>query len=173
MKGHTTVSVVSRRPLIAPNYSLTAFNCILKRDFMDMVIEKYCELGVTEIVPVISNRSIGVVNDSTLERYRNISVAAVLQSEQEFVPSVTKPVKLEAITESDGDSLLFYERGDGKFPKIVHRKVRFIIGPEGGFAAGEVEYLESIGFQSVTPISSVLKAETAAIVFAGLIRVML
>lgn len=45
-----------------------------------------------------------------------------------------------------------------------------IIGPEGGFEPEEAEMLKGKGFRSVSPFKPILKAETAAVVFTGLVR---
>ena len=58
-------------------------------------------------------------------------------------------------------------------PKIISRNVSMIIGPEGGFTDKEYNYLINAGFKPYTPIDTILKAETAAVLFAGMIRLSL
>ena len=55
-------------------------------------------------------------------------------------------------------------------PSISSSDVSLIIGPEGGFEAEEAEMLVSKGFTPCTPLSAVLKAETASVLFTGMIR---
>ena len=58
-------------------------------------------------------------------------------------------------------------------PEITSRNISMIIGPEGGFTDKEYNYLLNAGFKAYTPIDTILKAETAAVLFAGMIRLAL
>jgi len=167
----TSLEILSERPAVKPSYSLAVYQCVLKREYMDFAVEKYAELGVTEIIPVISARSMKDVKDKSFSRYHDIAVKAVLQSENEHVPVIMPPVELADIQADNAEKLLFYERKEGKEPlKIQSRDVAMIIGCEGGFEDAEVETLKSKGFRVVSPFTPVLKAETAAVVFTGLVR---
>jgi 16S rRNA (uracil1498-N3)-methyltransferase len=169
-KREIIVKIVKKTPISPPKYTFRVFQCLMKREYMDSVIEKYTELGVTEIVPVISQYSMTELKDSALNRYNEIAKRAALQSERERLPAISPAVKLSSIRPIDGDNILFYERGEISAPTLKTTNVQIVIGAEGGFAADEVEYLTGVGFTSCTPIQSVLKAETAAVVFAGVVR---
>lgn len=165
---------VSKRPLSKPAYSFTVYQCLVKREYMETVVEKYAELGVTRIVPVLAGRSQGGLQDKQRERLSSIATMAALQSENEHITEVAAPVKIDAVTACEGDNFLFYERGEtGQLPLCRAASVSMIIGPEGGFTPEEVEMLTAKGFASYTPLSAILKAETAGILFAGYIRMML
>ncbi|WP_265823081.1 RsmE family RNA methyltransferase [Geovibrio ferrireducens] len=167
----TLLDILTERPVVRPDYRLSVYQCVLKREYMDFAVEKYAELGVTEIIPVISARSMKDVKDKSFGRYHDIAVKAVLQSENEHVPVIHPPVHLEDISADNTEKLLFYERKEGKEPlKVQSRDVAMIIGCEGGFEDEEVETLTTKGFRVVSPFTPVLKAETAAVVFTGLVR---
>ncbi len=173
-KRETIFSAIASRPLITPDYSLTVYQCLLKREYMDTVVEKFAELGATRIVPVISRRSLPSLKESALSRFIEIAKYAALQSEQEFIPGITDAVKINDIrAAADADNILFYERGVVQSPVLTSRAVQIVIGPEGGFEADEVELLHNKGFLSYTPLKSILKAATAAVVFCGLVRTQL
>jgi 16S rRNA (uracil1498-N3)-methyltransferase len=168
---YTMLDILTERPTIKPNYQLTVYQCVLKREYMDFAVEKYAELGVTEIVPVISSRSLKDVKDKSFGRYHDIAVKAVLQSENEHIPHIAEPIHLKDIKADNSDKLLFYERKEGKEAiKLTSKDVAMIIGCEGGFDEPEVELLKEKGFRIVSPFTPVLKAETAAVVFTGLVR---
>jgi 16S rRNA (uracil1498-N3)-methyltransferase len=159
------------RPLKPCGYRLSVFQCVLKREYMDFVVEKYAELGVTEITPVLSSRSMRDVKDKAFDRYKEIAIKAVLQSENEHVPVINEPVELAELTTDRAEKLFFYERKEGRAPlELAGKDVAMIIGPEGGFEVEEAETLVSKGFEAVSPFTPVLKAETAAVVFTGLVR---
>ncbi|MDR0454419.1 MAG: 16S rRNA (uracil(1498)-N(3))-methyltransferase [Deferribacteraceae bacterium] len=169
------VHIISRHKLTPPGYELTVFQALLKRGYMDGVVEKYAELGVTNIVPLLTEHSLHNVKDNSLRRYKEIAKTAALQSEQNFITEICTPVAVKDLTAShDADNILFYERALHKTqPEIIHKKVRLIIGPEGGFSKNEVDFLTESGFTAISPVSSILKAETAAVVFAGWVRIAL
>ncbi len=170
-KRDVQVRIDSVRDIVKPSYNLTVYQCITKREYMDWMVEKYTELGVTEIVPVISNRSLKDIKDNTLSRYKSIAVDASLQSERETVPVISNPVNIMKIAPKHDTKLLFHERiGEKCMPNNIANNVAMIIGAEGGFTENETEYLQSVGFNAYTPIDSILKAETAAVLFAGLVR---
>ena len=173
-KRNIIVKINSIRDIIKPNYCLTVYQCIAKREYMDNIIEKYAELGVTKVIPVVSIRSLQSLKENTLERFKLISIDAALQSENEFITEITESVKLERINCNSDNKILFHERvGDRAIPKIDSKNVSIIIGPEGGFTDKETEILISKGFKCYTPLDCILKAETAAILFAGMVRLSL
>lgn len=165
------VRINSKREIIKPDYVLKVYQCITKREYMDFMVEKYSELGVTEIIPVISSRSFDGIKQSSIERYVSISIESALQCEREVPAVIHKPVKIEQIRPSTEDNILFHERlGEKSMPEIKSRSISMIIGPEGGFTEYEYNSLIKSGFKPYTPISTVLKAETAAVLFAGMVR---
>lgn len=170
-KKSVSVKIDSVRDVVKPGYSFTAYQCIAKREYMDFIVEKYAELGVTKFIPVISSRSLSDFKDNTLKRLETIAIEAAIQCENEFVMEITTPLRLEKIKCGEGVNILFYERGSRQeLPPITNRTANILIGPEGGFTEKEVETLVTAGFISVTPVKSILKAETAAVLFGGLVR---
>lgn len=170
-KRGVQVHILSRRPVVKPDYKFTVYQCIAKREYMDFIIEKYSELGVTDIIPVISNRSLSSLKSSAYERYVQIAKEAAMQCEREVIAEIHTVQKLEKIKPAADENILFHERFGEKFmPEITSKNVSMIIGPEGGFTDKEYNYLINAGFKAYTPINTILKAETAAVLFAGMIR---
>lgn len=173
-KRSVLVRIESVRDIIRPKYNFTVYQCIAKREYMDWIIEKYGELGVTTIVPVISARSLPSLKDSALSRFNSIVRDAVLQSENEFIPRITDAVNISKIKAEHENNIVFHERvGEKCFPNIMGVNVGIVIGPEGGFTENETAMLVEKGFGLYTPINTVLKAETAAVLFAGMVRIKL
>ncbi len=167
-KNQVIVTVASMRELIKPDYTFEVYQAIAKREYMDFIVEKYSELGVTKIIPIITSRSINELKDKTLARYKTIAKQAVLQSEGEFLPEITKPIRLDKIELETTDNFLFHERvGIKNMPAPSCRNISIMIGAEGGFADSEVELLTAKGFVAYNPIKKILKAETASVVFAS------
>ncbi len=170
-KRGVQVRILKSRPVIKPDYKFTVYQCVAKREYMDFIIEKYSELGVTDIIPVISNRSLDSLKSSAYERYVQIAKEAAMQCEREVVAEIHPAQKLERIKPSADENILFHERqGVKSMPAVTSKNISMIIGPEGGFTDKEYNYLINAGFKAYTPIDTILKAETAAVLFAGMIR---
>lgn len=162
------------KSLVKPKYALVVYQCVLKRDFMDNVLEKLGEIGVTKVVPITSQRSIGSVKPSTMNRYRQLVRAGALQAEHDYIPEVAEPVTVGNIDNTSDSFYIFYERLQGKnLPVITKNNISIFIGPEGGITDEEIDILKEKGGEIISPISSVLKAETASVIFAGLIKCMM
>jgi len=153
-----------------PNYKLKGYISLLKREYMDSVVEKVSEIGVTDIFLIKTTRSIRKINIETIDRFKKLAAKGALQSEQDFIPKIYEPQELIDITEDCEDKILFWERGLNKNLALTSTNVAFFIGPEGGLTDEEVDILIDKGFKSYTPFNNVLKAETAAVVFAGILR---
>ena len=139
----------------------------LKRDATDLVVQKATELGVSALLPVLTERS----NTARINRDRLCAIAteAAEQCERLSVPEIREPAPLPALLASwPQDRLLAaaIERA-GAVPAPDDARA-LLVGPEGGFAPVEIDVLRRTRF--VSPISlgpRVLRAETAAI--AGLV----
>jgi 16S rRNA (uracil1498-N3)-methyltransferase len=153
-----------------PNYKLKGYISLLKREYMDSVVEKVSEIGVTDIFLIKTTRSIRKMNIETIDRFKKLAAKGALQSEQDFIPKIYEPQELIDITEDCEDKILFWERGLNKNLALTSTNVAFFVGPEGGLTDEEVDILIDKGFKSYTPFNNVLKAETAAVVFAGMLR---
>ncbi len=147
----------------------------LKKDRMDFLIEKAVELGVSKLVPVITEYSI--TDKIRLERLQAQVIEASEQCERLSVPEVCPAVGLNAvIKEWDDSRCLFFmdERGAGAsikqaFAQNQSDSIAIIIGPEGGFASAEADMLYSKKY--VIPVSlgpRILRAETAAVASVAL-----
>ena len=170
-KKSIQVRILEKRPVIKKDYTFTVYQCIAKREYMDFIVEKYSELGVTHLVPVVSARSFEGIKTNALERYNNIAMEAALQCEREELLEILPSVKLERIKDESQGKILFHERlGEKKMPVIASKNISIIIGPEGGFTEKEYILLLEKGFKAYTPLDTVLKAETAAVLFAGMVR---
>ena len=158
-----------------PNYIILVA-ALLKGDKMDYVLQKATELGVSEIVLLTSERTIVKVKnqqrDLKLGRYQKILKEAAEQSKRLRIPHINSIISFDRIDEIDANVRFiayeglknsvnaFNKRLDNIKPK---QRVAVIIGPEGGFSLGEVEYAKNNGFVPVGLGSRILRAETASI----------
>ncbi len=166
-----------RRTTGEPRIHVTLWQCALKADKMEWVLQKGTELGVSRFVPVISERTI-VRPASALvrkyERWRTIVREAAEQSGRGLLPELAEPLAYaDAVRQADGVRLLPWEGAGG--PGLSERFVRatggaegqtridLLVGPEGGLSAAEAQEAVAAGWGLTTLGPRTLRAETAAL----------
>jgi 16S rRNA (uracil1498-N3)-methyltransferase len=172
----TIARVVKLRPAPAePAVAVTLYQCMLKSDKLEWVWQKATELGVTTLVPVISNRTVarpGRAAHGKQERWQTIVREAAEQSGRGRLPTVAPSCSFtELLANVTGVRLLPWEGGHSN-PGLLHallhapqpvNAVSILVGPEGGLESGEVERAKEAGWQVVTLGRRILRAETAAL----------
>lgn len=138
---------------------------LIKKERMDMVIEKAVELGVTQIRPVLTQRT--VVRGFNRERAQIIAKEAAEQCERLDVPLIFDPVSLPgllALCPDDAQLVYLSERTGGAGNVDEQKTPWFLIGPEGGFSSEEKQMIEAVpGCLRVHLGTTILRAETAAL----------
>ncbi len=167
-------AVSPARPRIA------LFQCIPKGDRWEHVIEKSTELGVSEIVPVMSRRTVVQIParkaERKHERWRRIALAASRQSGRYHAPQVTEALDFGSAVERDSSALKLV--GDPLTPRgeletrlgASGDSISIWIGPEGGFTDDELDSLKSHGCEPLFLSEQTLRSETAGIFAVGLLR---
>ena len=142
----------------------------IKRQRIDVVAEKAAELGVRVLQPVLTRRT--AVERVNLDRLEAHAIEAAEQCGLLSVPALRAPLPLErAIDDWDpGRRLLYCDEGGTAPPALealqaaAHGPWAVLIGPEGGFDAGERAYLKT--HPASMPVSlgpRIMRADTAAI----------
>ena len=154
-----------------PSVAVTLFVCLPKGDKIDSIIKQAVELGVCEIVPVLSSRCVARPDPKAMpkkrERYQKIANEAAMQSGRGILPKVGDFVSLKECADSLAEfdkALFFYELGGEPIDKITFaggEKIALITGCEGGFDISEAELLKGNGAKTLTLGPRILRAETA------------
>jgi 16S rRNA (uracil1498-N3)-methyltransferase len=165
-KSHLELTLGAQLRRQAPEPDCWLVFALLKRDATDLVVQKATELGVSAILPVITERTNAArVN---LDRLRAIATEAAIQSERLTIPDIREPQNLFALLGSwpTGRTLsAALERAAAR--ALAPPAGAFLVGPEGGFTTRELDVLGSAPFiQTVSLGPRILRADTAAI--AGL-----
>lgn len=163
---------------------ISLFQSIPKSTKMDDVVRKTVEMGVYEIFPIFTDRTI--VSDKgrlakKVERWNGISLSAAKQSGRAFVPLVHEPLKGQDIlnTLSSFDIIIFpYENEKcitlkdvfQSSDKFVNMSFAVIIGPEGGFSDNEANALIDIGARACSLGAGILRTESAAFAALAMMR---
>ncbi|SHJ90636.1 16S rRNA (uracil1498-N3)-methyltransferase [Anaerobranca californiensis DSM 14826] len=150
-----------------------------KGEKIDWIVQKATELGVREIWPVITNRSLIKLDDKKIakkiERLYKIAKEATEQCGRLKIPKINifSSTKEMAKNISGEDLLLipWEKEKENTLPKEklkeINGKIIIFIGPEGGFDKGEIEVFNS--FSTITLGKRILRAETACIVATTLV----
>ncbi len=157
---------------------LTLAAALVKGQRFDFLVEKATELGVAELVPLLTER--GVVrpgSEHKTARWEHLARAALKQCGRSRLPLVAAPTVLGTVVRSGVEEgqqvLLAVPTGGEKLRRCLEgrRAERLIlaIGPEGGFSPGEVEAARRLGARIFSWGNRVLRSETAGMVLAALV----
>jgi 16S rRNA (uracil1498-N3)-methyltransferase len=170
------------KPTAQPRCAITLAQAVPKGKNMDLVIQKGVELGVSAILPLLTERTVVRIEDAgdalrKQERWQSIAMEACKQSGQNWMPRVapTQTLKeflshppqvdliliasLQPAARSIKEVLAEEQVKKGGLP----RSVMILIGPEGDFTPAEMTMAHAAGALPVTLGPIILRTETAAI----------
>jgi 16S rRNA (uracil1498-N3)-methyltransferase len=148
-----------------------------KSDKFDNIIQKCTELGVHEILPVQTKQCVVKIKDNKKEaknlRWQKIAKTAALQCGRGIIPKINTiinwPKLIKKFSVFDLVILPFELEKKTNLKDLfsdpkeyLNKKILVIIGPEGGFAASEVEQAQKAGAKIITLGKRILRTETAA-----------
>lgn len=153
------------------------FQGLPKSDKMELIIQKAVELGVHEIIPVDTKRSVVKLDEKKAEnkikRWQQISLSAAKQSKRIIIPNIHKIMSFKEALEYASDfeyNLIPYENAKGmedtkKAIEAIkpHTSIGIFIGPEGGFDEAEISLAIRNGVLPVTLGKRILRTETAGL----------
>ncbi|MCT7996862.1 16S rRNA (uracil(1498)-N(3))-methyltransferase [Laspinema olomoucense] len=156
----------------------------LPKNGWDEVVRQTTELGVTTLVPVLSDRTVLNPSPNKLDRWRRIAREAAEQSERQIIPSILDlvtfrdylalpekpPNRYICVTRSEAPHLLAQVLASQQSPAGLQLgPLEIAVGPEGGWTPAEEEQAIASGFQPVSLGSRILRAVTAPAVALSLI----
>ncbi len=191
---HTTVDQITKHTLHAKVHHvegpphpkrppLILAQALLKGEKMGWVIQKATELGATSIIPLITDRVILKISRNQGEthhaRWERIALEAAQQSERWTLPTILPLQSYQSfLEEQQKDQRIFLaEREHGasllSIPFTTENSgsgVTVIIGPEGGWSAGEVEAARSHHCVFASFGDEILRAETASLAALAILQ---
>lgn len=161
---------------------VTLFQGLPKSDKMELIIQKCVELGVFEIVPVITERCVSRINtdkdaQNKVARWQKIAREAAKQCNRGIIPNIHYPITfkeaVELATEADLAVIPYEKESTVGFKNILPKcqqtaKASIMIGPEGGFEEREVQLAEDRGVKKISLGPRILRTETAGMVALSL-----
>ncbi|MDB5199586.1 MAG: ribosomal small subunit methyltransferase [Chitinophagaceae bacterium] len=181
-KKATEVKVLSTSHIQHHTSNITiAISLIKNNSRFEWFLEKATEIGVSEIIPLLCERT--EKQHFRHDRMKNILISAMLQSQQAWLPTLHEPIKFKEIIKSStyekkyiahcieeekkqlsNDAINPVQTGTGGQPSII------LIGPEGDFTKEEIELAKQNNFIPVSLGNTRLRTETAGVVAAVLLN---
>ena len=180
-KSEARLSILSSAPSgTEPGARVTLFQGLPKAGKLETIIQKCVELGVYEIAPYLAKRSVVRPEKAEFEkrrgRYQKIAEEAAKQSRRGRIPEV---LRLSTLDETDWGAfdavIVPYEdeRTCSLRAAIAdiqkNARIALVIGPEGGFDAGEIAKLQGAGAKCVSLGKRILRTETAGMAALAMI----
>ncbi|MSR88919.1 MAG: 16S rRNA (uracil(1498)-N(3))-methyltransferase [Candidatus Margulisbacteria bacterium] len=158
-------------------HRITLIQALPKQDKFAEIIKKCTELGIDEIIPVITERCLvkahNIKQENKLERWNKIALAASEQSKRTALPEIHPIYALRELKEKidlqkyDVKLVCWEEEKKQTLKSLLTenknpRNILIFIGPEGGISQEEMSFLTQLNFQSVSISETILRVENAA-----------
>ncbi|MFM2293827.1 MAG: Ribosomal small subunit methyltransferase [Verrucomicrobiota bacterium] len=155
---------------------------------IETIIEKATELGVTRVVPLLTERTVVKIDAASaadkVEKWRQVAIEAIKQCGSPWLPQIESPLtpaQFLACGEPFDLPLVASLQPDSTDARVAfqnfaatHRRppqsVCLWIGPEGDFSPAEYALLHAAGIAPITLGALVLRADTAAIAGLAVLR---
>jgi 16S rRNA (uracil1498-N3)-methyltransferase len=165
-KVNSKQALTTESPLI-----ITLLQGISSGDRMDYSIQKAVELGVKQIQPIATERSVVKLSperaEKRLEHWQNVVISACEQCGRATIPAVLAPKSLTnwfaTNPQSETTRILLNPIGAKRFAELTkpNNEIQLLIGAEGGLTQAEIDLAITHGFQSVILGPRILRTETA------------
>lgn len=160
-----------------PEIDAILYQSIPKSSKMDLIIQKSTELGVGQIVPVITERTIVQFKnqkdvEKKTDRWQKVAEEAAKQSKRGIIPHIHRPINygesLKHGITNDYNIIAYEKEKDTGIKNIIEsiktykgKKIGIWVGPEGGFTIGEIDSAMAKNLKSFSLGPRILRTETA------------
>ena len=162
---------------------VTIAQSLVKEQKMDLILQKSCELGVSEIIPINTTRSVVKLDKKEtkkVDRWNKILKEASEQSKRTVIPKINEILEIKDLANLDYDIKILCTVNElsTSIKKVLSKdlngaKIILVIGPEGGFTDKEEELLINSGYISTSFGNRVLRTETASLYALSIINYIL
>lgn len=166
-KNNFQLEIISQKEVFVPKKQITLFLSVIKKENFELVCEKVTELGVTKIVPVLTERTLA--KNLNRDRIEKILIEASEQCGRGDVPIFSQEQKLESVL--DTKNIFVCDIGGEKIRNLKTRDsdIGLLVGPEGGWSESERFLFQKNKLSIVSLGDTVLRAETAGIIATAFI----
>ena len=166
-KKNIGIEIVSQNNVQTPKTFPIHLGMSIIRE-MEWAIQKAVELGVTEITPIVADRSQGRFKPEQaakkMQHWQEIIIAACEQSGLNFLPKLNNITPHPCPLPQGARGLILDPYATKELRDIPpSASATLLIGPEGGFTEAEIKSAKAAGYQTLRMHDNILRAETAAI----------
>ena len=161
-----------------PRKNIVIYQAIAKRQKFEFIVQKATEIGITKIVPFVSDFVIAKVTENKMDRLHSIAMNACKQCERTIMPDIAEPVKVEDVIKDfkKYDLVLFANERTDVGEKIKdlskYNNIAIIVGSEGGFSQREKENFVASGATSISLGRRIYRCETASVAMMSLVSIL-
>ena len=150
---------------------------------MDWVVQKATELGVSKVLPLMTERTVPKPFTDRLlnqhDRWRKIAREAAQQCARLEIPKIESPTDFSKLCHSPPDAdlkiVVWEEEREHPLRSSIAatrsiRSLLLVVGPEGGFSGNEIDQARSAGFRIASLGRRVLRAETASLATLAILQ---
>jgi 16S rRNA (uracil1498-N3)-methyltransferase len=167
-KKKCTVKIVERQAIVRKQQEVCVSISLLKNaSRFEWILEKATEIGVTEIIPLLCDRT--EKQHFRYDRMKQILISAMMQSKQCWLPRLHHPTPLADVIESTDYKVKLIAHCEKELKTSIkdfgnQLSVQILIGPEGDFSANEIAHALEKKFMPVALGETRLRTETAGVV---------
>lgn len=181
LKDKLEGKVIGNMPLKGiPNINITLIQSYLKSDKMDYVVQKSVELGVKEIIPVITKNTVVKLDDrdklKKQERLKKVAKEAIEQCGRGDFVKINCITSLNQICWNSFDYILICHETSSVSLKETLKNIKgikniaVVIGPEGGLDSSEIsDILNKSNCTDISLGERILRAETASLAILSIL----
>ena len=174
-KNRVEVKYLKKIKQEGPLSKLELAICLVKKNPMEIIIQKATELGVSRIIPIVSERT--EVKELNFERAKKITIEAVEQSNQLVPPKISETLQLvDFLRNINETTTLLFADVNSKYNLKAqdlndNKSLCILIGPEGDFSPSERELImKNSSVKPFTISQNILRSDTAVISAISLVN---
>ena len=172
-KDRVEVKFLSKIKENTNTYNIELAICLVKKNAMEIILQKATELGIRKIIPIISERT--EVKEINFERANKIVIEATEQSNQLEPPQISEILNLKDFLNINRNKIFFADiNSDYSLEKKDFKEgetATVLVGPEGDFSPAERELI--LNGSTTVPFSlskNILRTDTAVISAISLVN---
>ena len=178
-KGKAVCKIIGKEECVGnPQKNIVIFQAITKRPKFEFIVQKATEVGITKIVPFVSDYVIAKMTENKMDRLQSIALNACKQCERTIMPIIDETKTVDDVLASikDFDVVLFANERTDKGEKIKdlgkYKNIGIIVGSEGGFSQKEKEAFIKAGAVSISLGRRIYRCETASVAMMSLVSIL-
>lgn len=145
-----------------------------KKDKFEEVVDKATQLGVSNIIPLLTQHTIVKAHDwsAKVARWQKIALEAAQQSGRGIIPQCLQPQQIMQLKKEPYDAIYLLNQ-NGQSPEVFKEKkskILILVGPEGDFNDVEMQHIQTIGGQRISLGPRIYRTEVAGLVALSMLN---